>query len=263
MVLPSFVTVIMLMVGAVTAIGAMATVGTAKAGAAPVKEVLASHIGWDVNKTKVETPGTSQEERNICTVASKDECQAGEESSEAGGFRYPEGVAAAPNGNIYVADSGTNRVQEFSANGEFVLMFGWDVNKTKVDEGTSASQQEKNICTSASKDICQAGVEGSAPGQFGEPQSIAVDPVSGDVYVQDFANWRVDEYTAEGQFVLMIGKEVNETRKGNLCSVGVCAVFVDRSSIPGCPPGPGMGCQAHRNGRCAGVIKDGPGCHTA
>lgn len=49
-------------------------------------------------------------------------------------------------------------------------MFGWDVNKTKVESG-SATQQEKNVCTAASKDECQAGVAGSAPGQFDSPGS--------------------------------------------------------------------------------------------
>ena len=75
---------------------------------------------------------------------------------------------------------------------------------------------------------CKAGVEGSAAGQFGEagPESVAIDPANGNVYVTDRVDyfssgrvftgfgWRVQEFTAEGKFVLEIGKEVNETTEG-------------------------------------------------
>ncbi len=54
------------------------------AAAVPVKLVLTSRIGWEVNKT---TGG------NICTLASGDECQSAEASSTPGGFEFPEGVA--------------------------------------------------------------------------------------------------------------------------------------------------------------------------
>jgi NHL repeat len=128
------------------------------------------------------------------------------------GFQYPESVAFAPGGNIYVADRGNTRVQELTATGEFVLMFGKEVNETT--KGDICTEEE--ITKSAVK--CKAGVEGSAAGAFNGNQGVAVDPSTGNVYVQDFFNWRVDEYTAAGQFVLMFGKEVNETTKGNICT---------------------------------------------
>ena len=133
------------------------------------------------------------------------------------GFEYLEGggVAVAPNGNIYVADRVNSRIQELTATGEFVLTFGWDVNKKKVEE-VSPSQAEKNVCTAA--ETCQAGVEGSAAEQFFLPQGVAVDPSSGDVYVEEAGNVRVDKYTAAGHFVWMLGKEVNKTTKANLCT---------------------------------------------
>lgn len=184
----------------------LATTATAQAAEPPVKEIFTSHIGWDVNKTK-EQAGAPQPERNLCTVLSKDECQFGAESSEPGGFLYPLGVAvnnypASPeHGDLYVADNANRRVQVLTAAGAFVLMFGEQVNETTGG----------NICTAESKDACKAGVEGSQAGAFGHPAGIAVDPSTGDVYVQDQPNWRVDQYTAEGQFVAMFGREVNET----------------------------------------------------
>ncbi|HEY3829623.1 MAG TPA: hypothetical protein VGL57_10555 [Solirubrobacteraceae bacterium] len=132
------------------------------------------------------------------------------------GFEYPEGVAvnddakSPAEGNVYVTDKGHHRVQEFTAAGMFVAMFGWEVNKTKVQ--AHATQAERNICTAASGDTCQVGVSGLGAEAFNAIFSVTVDPNTGNVYVQDRENWRVDEYTAEGQFVLMIGGEVNETK---------------------------------------------------
>ena len=208
---------------ALTGALSIASPGAALAAEAPIKEILNSHIGWNVNKTK-EKENAPQAERDTCTVASKNECQLAAQSSETGGFEFAYGVAVdnAPalvspeHGDVYITDAGNHRVQVFSPAGVFVLMFGWDVNKTKEKEG--ASQNERNICTAESKDVCQAGTAGSAAGQFQAPSSVAVDPATGNVYVEDYADFRVQEFTATGEFVLMIGKDVNETTKGNLCT---------------------------------------------
>jgi hypothetical protein len=180
---------------------------SAVAAEAPVKNVLSSHIGWEVDTT---TKG------KVCTVESKDECQSAKPSSEPGGFQVSESVAvdndlvSAQHGDVYVVDKNNQRVQVLTPAGGFVLMFGWDVNKTKEKE--SAPQTERNICTLASGNVCQAGVEGAAAGQFADPQSVTVDPNTGNVYVLDHLNWRVQEFTATGEFVLMFGKIVNETK---------------------------------------------------
>ncbi len=175
---------------------------------APVKEILTSHLGWEVDPI---SKGT------ICTVISGHECQPGKRNGGAGGFEYPEVSAGARNGNVYIADRGNHRVQELTAAGAFVLMFGLDVNRKKVTEaakGGSVTQAEEDVCKAGEE--CQAGVEGPAPGQFGESiLGMAVDPVSGDVYVADLLSTggeRVQEFTGEGVFVLEIGREVNETK---------------------------------------------------
>jgi hypothetical protein len=161
----------------------LANAGGAQATAPPIKLVLSSHI--------------------------------------ASGFEFPESVAAdndpksAEYGHVYVADQGNYRVQELTAAGAFVAMFGWEVNATK-DEESGATQAAKNLCTAASKDTCKAGMKSSAAEAFEEPQDVTVDPSTGDIYVLDQASRRVDEYTAEGQFVLMMGKEVNETKDTEL-----------------------------------------------
>ena len=132
--------------------------GATVAQAAPMasKFVFSSHLGWDVNET---TGG------NICTVASKDECQFPQGSSEPGGFNEPGSVAvdndpskASDYGDVYVADDANNRVQEFTASGEFVLMFGKDVNETTG--GNVCTEEEiKNDNVK-----CKAGVPGNEAG---------------------------------------------------------------------------------------------------
>ena len=82
----------------------------------------------------------------------------------AGQCEAPEGLAVSKtSGNIYIADSGNNRVDVFSANGTFVRAFGWGV----ADGATDAFQ----VCTV----ICFKGIPGSGGGQFSAPSGIAVD----------------------------------------------------------------------------------------
>ncbi|HEY3830424.1 MAG TPA: hypothetical protein VGL57_14620 [Solirubrobacteraceae bacterium] len=184
----------------------LATTSGAQAAEAPVKEIFASHIGWDVNKVKLEA-GAPQSERNVCTVISKEACQLGTESTVAGGFSYPGGVAvnndpASPEyGDLYVADAGNSRVDVVTSTGGFVLMFGAHVNgKTGGD-----------ICAASEESSCQAAAAGGEAGALSGPSGITVDASTGNVYVEDHSNWRVDEYAAGGQFIAMFGREVNET----------------------------------------------------
>jgi hypothetical protein len=170
---------------------------------APVKLLIEGQFGATINLGGA----------NFC-LGSECNPDGGEASPVAGGFDEfsPNGVAVAPNGNIYAADDNYQRVQELTATGEFVLMFGKDVNETTGG----------NICTEAevlkAAVKCKAGVAGSEPGEFNEPEAIAIDPTSGNVYVGDLLNARVQEFTDAGEFVLAIGKGVNATTGGNLCT---------------------------------------------
>lgn len=177
----------------------------------PIHLEPSHHIAWEADKS---TGG------DVCTVESHDECQSLKSTTEAGGFDYPDSVAADPRtGNMFVAEIDDDRVQELTAAGAFVSMFGGDVNKTS-DKSASARQAERDVCTAASEDACGAGVGGTAIGLLDEPASVAVDPETGDFYVLEIAagDLRVDKYTRDGRFLWRIGKDVNLTTRANLCT---------------------------------------------
>ena len=189
--------------------------GGAYGALAPIKESLTTRIGREVNQT---TKG------NTCNVATKETCQPGIPDSAPGTFEYPHGIAVNTGpeigshyGDVYVIDN-TPRVQELNAEGHFLSMFGKAVNKKGGD-----------TCTNTEESECQTGTPGAAPGQFDELQSVAVDPVNGDVYVAEkvagggTVGVRVQELTPEGAFLLEIGKEVNSVTKGNLCTAAEIA----------------------------------------
>ena len=97
-------------------------------------------------------------------------------------------------GDVYVADTGNHRVDQFSSSGSFIRAFGADVGGAGVD-----------VCTSG----CQAGTAGTAPGQLTEPKFIDVDnstgPSAGDVYVADGTDRIVQKFDSSGHLITSWG----------------------------------------------------------
>jgi hypothetical protein len=89
-----------------------------------------------------------------------------------GQFSGPLGVAIDLVGNVYVVDSGNNRIQKFNTSGTFIAKWG---------------------------------TAGAGNGQFSNPAGIAVDP-SGNVYVADTFNNRIQKFTGAGVFVSTFGE---------------------------------------------------------
>jgi hypothetical protein len=143
--------------------------------------------------------------------------------SDAGEFNIPRGMAADPKtGHLYVADFLNARIDEFTAWGIFVKAWGWDVAPDGAPGDTASDQFE--ICTTS----CKAGIKGNGAGQFVEiPKGVAVDG-AGDIYVLDGtesaagseASLRVQKFDSAGNFLLMLGGEVNKgpNHPGNLCT---------------------------------------------
>ena len=110
-------------------------------------------------------------------------------------------------GEIYVADTGNHRVDEYTRAGVFVRAFGF---------GVSTGANELQTCTSS----CRAGKPGSLPGELQAPLFIAVDNTAGgegDIYVGDTGDDLITKYTSEGELVGTWGNNGSlETPNGQL-----------------------------------------------
>jgi DNA-binding beta-propeller fold protein YncE len=101
----------------------------------------------------------------------------GMQGTEPGQFNAPRGIAFAPDGSFYVADSRNHRIQHLSADGEFIKAWG-----TFADLSA-----------------------GNAPiGTLNEPWGVAVGP-DGSVYVTDTWNHRVQKFGPDGTPIKMWG----------------------------------------------------------
>lgn len=136
----------------------------------------------------------------VCTVAA--DCKTGELGSGVGGeLGRPQGIAVdQATGNVYVSEQFNRRISEFTASGEFIRTFGWEV---EAGGGTTFE-----VCTVAAN--CERGAGGGNAGQFGGIAAlggVAIGP-GGTVYVADPFNNRVQKFTAEGAFVSAFGWDV-------------------------------------------------------
>ncbi len=123
----------------------------------------------------------------VCTSS----CQTGSGGSGDGQFEFalqgetfthPQIAVDQSDGSVYVADTLNDRVQKFSASGDFL-------------------------------DVLDGG-SGSGDGQLNRPQGVAVDPVSGDVYVADTGNNRVQRFTNAGVYASQLGSPAGGSGDG-------------------------------------------------
>jgi hypothetical protein len=137
----------------------------------------------------------------------------------------PRGVATSPqNGHVVVADTSNARIVELDAWGVLVRAWGWDV-ADAGDPGDTAPVNRFEICTT----VCKAGTVGGGAGQFSFAPGVAVDS-SGDVYVVDLSNRRVQKFSSSGQFLRMWGGDVSATGPGQAGVSEVQTVTVRASS---------------------------------
>jgi len=107
-------------------------------------------------------------------------------------------LGASTDGYVYVVDPTNNRIQVFDTGGDFRFTFGQG-----VLNGASVPQ----ICTTDDTP-CSAGAAGGLGGAFNRPQGVVIDQSSGNVFVSDRGNRRVQEFEADGSFVRAWGWDV-------------------------------------------------------
>jgi DNA-binding beta-propeller fold protein YncE len=117
--------------------------------------------------------------------------------SAAGDLNLPAGVAFDANGDVFVADTDNQRIDEFDSTRDFVRAWG-----VGVVSGTTAFQ----VCISS----CQQGTAATTDGGMFAPTGVAYSATTGDLYVADSRNNRVDEFTTAGGFVRSWGEGVTD-----------------------------------------------------
>jgi hypothetical protein len=91
--------------------------------------------------------------------------------SSGGSMKEPAAIAMAPDGSIWVADTGNNRIEQWSTTLSLTRFFG---------------------------------SEGSGNGQFKRPAALDVDS-AGTVWVGDQNNQRIQQFTSTGEYVAQLG----------------------------------------------------------
>ena len=133
-------------------------------------------------------------------------------------LNFPFDVTTDSSGNIYVADSGNDRIVKFDSSGNYLMQFGisgknygqfMDPRGVAVDNQGNiyvADTENDRIqkFDSSGKFLLKFGSHGTGDGQFSGPYSVTVDK-SGFVYVDDVGNARIEKFDSTGNFILKFG----------------------------------------------------------
>ena len=184
----------------------------------------------DANNIKIYDPATSALIRTIGTSGAGD-----------GQLSEPSGIAFSTNGTLYIADSGNNRIEEFSSAGAYIGQFG------SYGSGNGQFDYPIDVAVDDSGDvyvadrwnsriekfdrngtyISQFGAVGSGDGQFNGLSAIAFDS-HGDLYATDSYNYRIEKFDRNGTYISQFGTQSNicdgTTDDGSFCSPTIMAI---------------------------------------
>jgi RHS repeat-associated protein len=168
---------------------------------------------------ETQTPGANGEAASELKSFSK----FGGSGSGSGQLEKPGGVAVDGSGDVWVADTGHGRVQEFNSKGEFVHEFNATARAIAVSAAGDvyvAGSNKIEVYNLKSEFIRSFGSAGKGEGQFEELVGLAVDG-EGHVWALEEGikelKWvpRVEEFTAEGVFMKQFGAEGKENGQLN------------------------------------------------
>jgi uncharacterized protein (TIGR03663 family) len=133
---------------------------------------------WDFPSSPHTTVRTDPYADGQLTLAS--DLVIGTAGNSNGQFNHPHGLAIAPDGSLFVADTDNNRIQHFSPEGQFLNAWG------------------------VFGDI-STGADNAPIGTFNQPWAVAVSPDGRWVYVADTWNHRIQKFSSSGEPMAMWG----------------------------------------------------------
>ena len=139
-----------------------------------------------------------------------------------GQFSFHYGVAAVHylTGNIFVADSGKDRVQVFDKDGKYLYKFGDRDGAGKMELPVCIDIYQNKVFVSQDAGDCllvydlngtflqQIGTPGNREGQFYQPHGITINQSNGEIFVCDFSNHRVQIFSKDFQFKSKFGQGI-------------------------------------------------------
>src|SRR5918992_1291713 len=154
-----------------------------------------------------------------------------------------EGIAVdSSSGNVYVADTGNNRIKKFYNNGTFIAEWGryggaFNNGTLRIPEGIAVDSSSGNVYVADTGNsriqvfsnngtfISVLWIDGGANGILRSPEGIAVDSSSGNVYVADTGNNRISVFSSRSP----IGSEAFLSEEGEIFGNGT----TDQIILPG------------------------------
>jgi tripartite motif-containing protein 71 len=164
-----------------------------------------------------------------------------------GQLQMPSDIALAANGDLFVLDRASNRVQRFGQGGNYISKFG------SYGTGNGQFKEPSSIAIDAAGNLYVAdslnnriekfnekgefikafGASGASDGQFAKPEGIAVD-AKGNVLVADTGNRRIQKFNASGEFLAKFGSYGTgdgQFYKPNSIDVGPGGIWVTDLSL--------------------------------
>lgn len=133
-----------------------------------------------------------------------------------GTFNQPWGIGVSSDGKVYVADTWNHRIQMFTADGEFISMWGslgqadsqtsfWGPRDVAISQDgkvfvTDTGNKRIVVFDSNGAPLTEFGEPGMLDGEFDEPVGIAIGS-EGQIYVADTWNQRIQEFSADASGV--------------------------------------------------------------
>jgi DNA-binding beta-propeller fold protein YncE len=130
------------------------------------------------------------------------------------GMAFPSGLAVGRGGNIFVADTGNDRILKLnpdgkplaawgskgSAAGKFNTPIGLALDRKGDIYVVDSHNDRIQVLSPRGKPLLHWGGFGTGPGKFSLPYDLALD-AKGNVYVTDSNNNRIQKFTARGKFL--------------------------------------------------------------